>query len=100
MYAWIWRQLPFGLPGKLAGSALLVVGVAALLWYVIFPWADPWIEETLLPWNDSQLEAPAGGGGDPALPGGDPGGGDSGPAVDESEEPLPSDPHDIPYETD
>lgn len=97
MYAWIWRHLPFGLPGKFGGSLLLAAGVAALLWYVVFPWADPWIEQTLLPWNEGQLEGDftPPGGGEPAVPGGeqDPG------VVDSTEEPVPEDPHDIPYET-
>ncbi|GIG57893.1 hypothetical protein Lfu02_22650 [Longispora fulva] len=50
MYAWIWRKLPFGLAGKLIGSALLIAGIAALLWYVIYPAIDP-----LLPFNDGQI---------------------------------------------
>ncbi len=50
MYAWIWRKLPFGLPGKLSGSIVLVAAVAALLWYVVFPWATP-----LLPFDDVQV---------------------------------------------
>ncbi|WP_018349083.1 hypothetical protein [Longispora albida] len=50
MYAWIWRKLPFGVPGKLAGSLLLLAGIAALLWWVVFPAVDP-----LLPMNDGQI---------------------------------------------
>jgi hypothetical protein len=50
VYVWIWRKLPFGLPGKLIGSTILAVAVLALLWYVIFPAVD-----TLLPFNDSQM---------------------------------------------
>ncbi len=50
MYAWIWRKLPFGLPGKLAGSVLLVAAAGVLLWYVVFPWATP-----LLPFDDVQV---------------------------------------------
>ena len=48
MYGWIWRRLPFGLPGKLTGSVLLVAAAVALLWYVVFPAVDPY-----LPFNDS-----------------------------------------------
>jgi hypothetical protein len=48
MYGWIWRRLPFGLPGKLAGSVLLVAVAVALLWYVVFPAIDPY-----LPFNGS-----------------------------------------------
>lgn len=103
MYAWIWRHLPFGLPGKITGSLMLAGTVAALLWFVVFPWADPFIEQTLLPWNDGQLEgdfAPTGG--EPGSGPGDPGlGGEPGPAgtVGPSGEPPPGE-HDIPYETD
>jgi hypothetical protein len=50
MYGWIWRKLPFGLPGKIAGSLVLIVTVGALLWYVVFPWATP-----LLPFDDVQV---------------------------------------------
>ena len=73
MYAWIWRKLPFGLPGKLAGSVLLVTTVGLLLWYVVFPWATP-----LLPFDDvqvgtgtgtEQVDAPAGENADTVIPG-------------------------------
>ena len=97
MYAWIWRHLPFGLTGKLAGSLLLAGGAVALLWLLVFPWLDPFVEQTLLPWNEGQLEgdfAPTGGG-DPGLPAAPTPGETAGP----SGEPLPDD-HDIPYETD
>jgi len=83
MYAWIWRHLPFRRwPLKLATSLLLVVGVGALLWYVVFPWAEP-----LLPFDDVQVTEDSGvpGVDQPASPGGDE------PAGDE---------FDIPYETD
>ncbi|MER7169719.1 hypothetical protein [Micromonospora sp. NPDC000207] len=85
MYAWIWRKLPFGVPGKLVGSLLLATATVYLLWAVVFPWAEP-----LLPFDDVQVEQPAGenggpGGGDPDLPGQD----------------APSDDdHDLPYDTD
>jgi hypothetical protein len=48
MYGWVWRKLPFGLPGKLAGSVVLLAAAVALLWYVVFPAIDPH-----LPFNDS-----------------------------------------------
>ncbi len=41
MYAWIWRLLPFGRPGKVVGSALLALVTAGLLWYLVFPAVDP-----------------------------------------------------------
>ncbi len=50
MYAWIWRTLPFGLWGKLFGTALLIVGFGMLLWFVVFPAIDP-----LMPFNDVQV---------------------------------------------
>ena len=53
MYGWIWRRLPFGLPGKVIGSILLLATTLALLWYVIFPAVEP-----LLPFDDSQIEGP------------------------------------------
>ncbi|MEH1099488.1 hypothetical protein [Micromonospora sp. CPCC 205561] len=81
MYGWIWRKLPFGTPGKLVGSLLIASAMVALLWYVVFPWAEP-----LLPFDDVQVTQDSG---DPA---GDvvPGGGDA---------PPPGDEHDLPYDT-
>ena len=78
MYAWIWRHLPYGRPGKIIGSAVLIGSVVALLWFVVFPWAEP-----LLPFDDVQVTDGGGGvsGGDPAT-GGDPAG----------------DEHDLPYD--
>jgi hypothetical protein len=46
MYGWLWRRLPFGTRGKIAISVVLVLAVAALLWFVVFPAIDP-----LLPFN-------------------------------------------------
>ncbi|MFE0591541.1 hypothetical protein [Micromonospora echinospora] len=83
MYGWIWRKLPFGLAGKLVGSVLLASATVALLWYVVFPWAEP-----LLPFDDVQVTQ------DAEVPGG-PAGGDSGVT---GEEP-PGDDHDLPYDT-
>ena len=50
MYAWIWHKLPFGLPGKITGSVVLIATAGVLLWYVVFPWATP-----LLPFDDVQV---------------------------------------------
>lgn len=47
MYVWIWRRLPGGRPGKLIGSALLILVVVALLFLVVFPWIEP-----RMPFND------------------------------------------------
>lgn len=50
MYGWIWRKLPLGLPGKIIGTLVLVGGVIALLWFVVFPAVDP-----ILPFNNVQV---------------------------------------------
>jgi hypothetical protein len=50
MYGWIWRRLPFGLPGKLIGSTLLIAAAVAALWFWAFPAAEP-----LLPFDDVQV---------------------------------------------
>ncbi|MFC4019533.1 hypothetical protein ACFOW4_16540 [Micromonospora sp. GCM10011542] len=84
MYAFIWRKLPFGLAGKLTGSVLLAAATVALLWYVVFPWAEP-----LLPFDDVQVTQDSGVPGDPA------GGGDSVPG-----DAPAGDDHDLPYDTD
>jgi hypothetical protein len=86
MYAWIWSKLPFGLPGKLAGSLLLTTVALALLWYVVFPWAEP-----LLPFDDVQVTQDSEVPGDQGVnPGVDPG--------QDGSEPAPED-HDLPYDT-
>ena len=51
MYVWIWRHLPGGLAGKLAGCALLLLAALALLFFVVFPWIEP-----RLPFNDVTVE--------------------------------------------
>ena len=52
MYGWIWRTLPGGLPGKLLGSLLLLLGAVALLFFVVFPALEP-----LLPFGDVTVDA-------------------------------------------
>jgi hypothetical protein len=85
VYAWIWHRLPFGLWGRLAGSVLLATAAVALLWFVVFPWAEP-----LLPFDDVQVTQD---GGPPGAPGA-PNNGDAG--VGES---PGADDHDLPYST-
>ncbi|MEU8295912.1 hypothetical protein AB0C04_01305 [Micromonospora sp. NPDC048909] len=80
MYSWIWRKLPFGFVGKLSGSVLLAAATVALLWYVVFPWAEP-----LLPFDDVQVSQDA----DQGDPAGE---------VVPSDAP-PGDEHDLPYDT-
>ena len=40
MYAWIWRQLPGPLAVRTATAVLLVLAVAALLLFAVFPVLD------------------------------------------------------------
>ena len=40
MYPWIWRHLPGPLPVRVATAVLLVLAVAALLLFVVFPALD------------------------------------------------------------
>jgi hypothetical protein len=44
MYGALWRLLPGDRATKLLSAAVLVLGVAALLWYVVFPWIEPKIQ--------------------------------------------------------
>ena len=41
MYAWIWRHLPGGIGSKAVLALMLVLAVAALLLFVVFPWVEP-----------------------------------------------------------
>jgi hypothetical protein len=86
MYSWIWHKLPFGLPGKIIGSLLLVSVVVAGLWFWGFPTAEP-----LLPFDDVNVTDQNG-------PGGGPDGGPGPAGVDPSESLPPPDV--IPYATD
>ncbi|HEX3732710.1 MAG TPA: hypothetical protein VHU91_07310 [Mycobacteriales bacterium] len=43
MYGWIWGKLPGNTAVKSLCFALLVIGFIALLWFVIFPWAEGWL---------------------------------------------------------
>jgi hypothetical protein len=79
MYAWIWRHLPFGRPGKIIGSVGLIAATGALLWFVVFPWAEP-----LMPFDDVQVTQ------DGATPGD---------AIDTSADPSVLDEDAIPYAT-
>jgi hypothetical protein len=89
VYAWIWRKLPFGLPGKLIGSLLLAGAAVALLWFFVFPWAEP-----LLPFDDVQVTQ------DGSVPGSGPGSDGVVPA-ETTPDPRESglDDHDLPYST-
>lgn len=43
MYVWIWRHLPGPVSLKLAESVMLFLAVVALLFFVIFPWLEPYL---------------------------------------------------------
>lgn len=63
MYVWIWRHLPGGLAGRLAGSAVLLLAALALLFLVVFPYVEP-----RLPFNDVTVDAPSGSGAGGRMP--------------------------------
>jgi hypothetical protein len=56
VYGWIWKHLPGNAFFKAIFSLILLVGVVALLWFVIFPWAEP-----LLPFGDVTVDQAGGG---------------------------------------
>ena len=56
MYAWIWRHLPGPALVRALIALVLVVGIVALLFLVVFPWADP-----LLPFNKVTVTGAAAG---------------------------------------
>lgn len=47
MYGWIWRQLPGPFALKLVEAVVIVAAIVAVLFFVVFPWAEP-----RLPFND------------------------------------------------
>ena len=47
MYGWIWRHLPGPVAVKALEALVLLAAVLALLFLVVFPWAEP-----RLPFND------------------------------------------------
>ncbi|WP_017615221.1 hypothetical protein [Nocardiopsis salina] len=69
MYGLIWRIMPGPWVSKLIMTIGLIVGVAALLWFVVFPEISPH-----MPFNDGAVGTAPGGGEVPA-PGDEPGDG-------------------------
>jgi hypothetical protein len=55
MYGWIWERLPGNRALKSLCALVLVAAVAALLWFMVFPWAEP-----LLPFGDVTVGNAAG----------------------------------------
>ena len=43
MYVWIWRHLPGPLAIRLIEVLILLLAVVALLFFVIFPWLEPYL---------------------------------------------------------
>jgi hypothetical protein len=43
MYTWIWRHLPGPVAVKLLETLIIVVAVVALLFFVVFPWLEPYL---------------------------------------------------------
>jgi hypothetical protein len=41
MYGWLWRILPGPTAAKATGALLIIVAVAAVLWFGVFPWLQP-----------------------------------------------------------
>ncbi|MFI0369557.1 hypothetical protein ACH35V_16910 [Actinomadura sp. 1N219] len=44
MYAWIWRHLPGEWQTKTATALGLVIAIAVVFWYVVFPWVEPKVQ--------------------------------------------------------
>jgi hypothetical protein len=38
MYAWLWHRLPGSTPVRAGMLALIILAVAAALWFYVFPW--------------------------------------------------------------
>jgi hypothetical protein len=43
MYTWIWRHLPGPVAVKTLEALIIVLAVVALLFFVIFPWLEPYL---------------------------------------------------------
>jgi len=43
MYTWIWRHLPGSVAVKTLEALILLLAVVALLFFVIFPWLEPYL---------------------------------------------------------
>jgi hypothetical protein len=40
MYGWMWDRLPGGTAARAGTMTVLVLAVAAALWFFVFPWAS------------------------------------------------------------
>ena len=43
MYGWIWRHLPGPVALRLLQALVLFLAVVALLFFVVFPWLEPYL---------------------------------------------------------
>jgi hypothetical protein len=43
MYTWIWRHLPGPVAVKLLETLIIILAVVALLFFVVFPWLEPYL---------------------------------------------------------
>jgi hypothetical protein len=43
MYTWLWRHLPGSAWAKAGQALVLFLLVVALLFFVVFPWAEPYL---------------------------------------------------------
>ena len=43
MYTWIWRHLPGPTAVRVTEAIVLFLAVVALLFFVIFPWLEPYL---------------------------------------------------------
>jgi len=43
MYVWIWRHLPGPTAVRIVESLVLLLLVVALLFFVVFPWLEPYL---------------------------------------------------------
>lgn len=50
MYSWLWRHLPGSVPVRVLTAGLLALAVVAVLFTVVFPWAErglPFLDVTV-----------------------------------------------------
>jgi len=43
VYSWIWRHLPGPTTARIGQALLLFMLVVALLFFVVFPWLEPYL---------------------------------------------------------
>ena len=43
MYGWLWRHLPGPTAVKVLQCAVLILVVVSLLFFVVFPWLEPYL---------------------------------------------------------